>query len=101
MTAGHLERALARSAARAGATLSVDSHRAVAWHSATFSGDRHELTLRAAADPALDAWTAGFAQLDLGMHGHLLADLRVAARERHGSHIVLRVEGLTVACAPR
>ena len=98
MTAAQFERALARSAARAGATLAVEHHRATAWHSATFSGDRHELTLEATPGAALDAWTAALPALDLALPGHLLADLRLTARERCGDRTTLRIEGLTVAC---
>ena len=98
MSALQFERALARSAARAGAALAIASHRATAWHSATFSGDRHELTLHATPGAALDAWSDALPALDLGLPGHLLADLRITARERHGDRTTLHFDGLTVAC---
>ncbi|WP_058756142.1 hypothetical protein [Sphingomonas endophytica] len=97
MVGDTFERAVTRSAARAGTTVAVESHHAVAWFSATFSGDRHELVLSAPAGEVLDDWTAGLPALDLGVPGHLLADLRIAARERRGDRVRLRIEGLTVA----
>lgn len=99
MSAVRLERAITRSAAQAGTALVVESHRAVAWHSATFSGDRHELVVSAAPGVSLERWTERLGTLDLGVPGHLLADLRVAARERRGDIVRLRIEGLTVLTA--
>ena len=99
MSASRFERALARSAAQAGAALAVESHRAVAWHSATFSGARHEVTVSATPGAPLDGWAARLPTLELGLPGQLLADLRIAGRERHGDVVRLRIEGLTVAVA--
>jgi hypothetical protein len=98
VSAIRFERAVARSAAAAGASLAIESHHATAWHSATFSGDRHELVVNAAPGAALEAWTADLAALDLTLPGQLLADLRVAARERRGGRVTLRIVGVTVAC---
>ncbi len=98
MTAAQFERALARSAANAGAALAVESHRATAWHSATFSGDRHELIVSGSPAATLATWSADLPALDLRLPGHLLADLRVAALDRRGDRVTLRIEGLTVAC---
>ncbi|KQN92770.1 hypothetical protein ASE95_08930 [Sphingomonas sp. Leaf231] len=98
MSASRFERAVTRSAARAGAPVAVERHTATGWHSATFSGDRHELVVSAAPGAPLDRWTDGLAALDLGIPGQLLADLRVATRERSGDRVTLHLEGLTVAC---
>jgi hypothetical protein len=98
VTAARFERAVARSAADRGATLAIESHHATAWHSATFAGDRHELVVHAAPGAALEAWAADLGALDLALPGRLLADLRVAARERRGDRVTLRLVGVTVAC---
>lgn len=98
MSAVRFERAVARSAADAGASLAIESHHATAWHSATFSGDRHELVVNATPGAALEAWTADLAALDLPLPGHLLADLRVASRQSSGGRVTLRIVGVTVAC---
>lgn len=96
MSVTRFARALARSASRAGTTLAVESHRVTAWHSATFSGDRHELEVCARTDAHLDDWTAALPALDLSLPGQLLADLRVVAHHRHGDTARLRIAALTV-----
>lgn len=98
MTGPRFERAVARDAARAGVLLATEHHCAVAWHSATFSGARHELVVSAAADEALDGWLARLATFDPALPGQIVADLHVAAREPFGDRVMLRLEGVTVAC---
>ena len=97
MSAGRLQRALAHSAARAGATVAIERHRAVAWHSATFTGDRHELMLAGRSDPRLDAWLDSLDADALALPGHVLAELRVVARAREAGATHARLEGVTVA----
>jgi hypothetical protein len=96
MSAGRLQRALARSAARAGATMAVERHRAVAWHSATFTGDRHDVELTGRSDPRLDAWLDSLDADALALPGHVLAELRVVALARDARSTRVRLEGLTV-----
>lgn len=96
MTA-RLERALARSAAAAGTPLAVERHDVVAWHSATFAGDRHRLVASAASGERLDRWLARLDTLDLAVPGHVVADLKVAACEHLGDVTRFRIDGLTVA----
>ena len=57
MTRG-LERALTRSAALAGAELAIERHRMTPWHSATFSGARHDILASAMSGDRLDQWLA-------------------------------------------
>lgn len=96
MTA-RLERALARSAATAGAPLAVERHDMVEWHSATFAGDRHRLYASAASGERLDQWLARLDTLDLALPGHVVADLTLGACERVGDTTRFRIDGLTVA----
>ncbi len=91
------DRALARSAALAGASLSVERHRRAAWHSATFAGERHELVASAPSGESLDRWLEQVTTQDLAMPGHLLAELKLARCDRTGAVTHLRIEGLTVA----
>lgn len=91
------ERAVVRSAGQAGVTLSVERHRAVAWHSATFSGDRHELVVGATAEGGVADWAARLPTMELVIPSYLLADLRVPLCERIGDIMRVRIEGLTVA----
>ena len=89
MTRG-LERALTRSAALAGAELAIERHRMTPWHSATFSGARHDILASAMSGDRLDQW------LDLPLRGGLLTDIRVAAWERAGAMTRLRIESVTL-----
>ena len=98
MSAARFERAVARAAARGGVLLAVEHHREIAWHSATFSGARHQLIASAADDASLDAWLATLDRTDLGLPGQMLADLHVAVREPYGERVMLRLEGVTVTC---
>ena len=98
MSAARFERAVSRAAARGGVLLAVEHHREVAWHSATFSGARHQLIASATDVDTLDAWLATINRLELGLPGQMLADLHVAAREPYGERVMLRLEGVTVTC---
>lgn len=98
MTGPRFARAVARDAARADVSLAIEHHCAVAWHSATFSGARHELVVSATADDALDGWLARLPSFDPTIPGQIVADLHVAARVPYGDRVMLRLEGVTVAC---
>ncbi|MBB6504359.1 hypothetical protein F4693_001329 [Sphingomonas endophytica] len=98
MIARRFERALLRDAVRAGVPLVVEHGRAVAWHSATFSGARHELVVSAATGSTLDAWLTQLPTRDVTIPGQIVADLRVATHARYGERVMLRIEGVTVAC---
>lgn len=96
MSAARLERALARSARAAGATIEVERHDTRAWHSATFAGDRHVLEARGASGARLDAWLARVEALDLAVPGHMLAGLAVEACAREAGVTRFRLSGVTV-----
>lgn len=98
MSTARFARGVARAAARGGVSLTVEHHREVAWQSATFSGARHHLIVHAVDDASLDAWLATIDRVELGLPGQMLADLRVAVREPYGDRVMLRLEGVTVAC---
>lgn len=99
MTCAPLERRLVQCAALADTPITVEDHRTIAWHSATFAGDRHDLLVGATRGAALDAWLDGLPAIDLPLPRHLLAELRVTARECDGDRVRVRITGLTVALA--
>lgn len=96
MNALRLERALARSAALAGTALEVESHRTVAWHSATFSGDHHEVVASGRSGERLEQWLGRVAGLELSLPGGLVADLSLAGYERSGDLTRFTIRGVTV-----
>lgn len=87
-----LERALC--AAETGIT--ITRHHATEWHSATFSGMRHEISGEAATSAALDRWLEGLAEAELPVAGHLVADIAVAEVSRDPLRTRFRLEALTV-----
>lgn len=96
MIADRLERALARSAERAGAPLHVETHRVTAWHSATFSGDRHELVASAASGDRLERWLSDLGDLDVQLPGTLIAELTIAGYERAAETTRFTINGVTL-----
>lgn len=91
-----LERALLKSATEAGAAIVVAHHRAIEWHSATFSGLRHEIAGEAAIGAATERWLEELAEADLPLFGHLVADIAVVAIERSATCVGFALEALTV-----
>ena len=91
-----LERALVKSAYEAGAAIVVAHHRATEWHSATFSGLRHEIAGEAATGHAAERWLEELAEADLPIAGHLVADIAVAAIDRGATCLNFTLEALTV-----
>ena len=76
------------------------------WASATFSGCRHELTLRLEGPTAAaeaDAFLHGLEERDLPMRDHILADIALVAETRRpgerGLDILLQLEALTIEAA--
>ncbi len=92
-----LERRLIAAAQAAGTGIAITESRATEWHSATFSGMRHEIMAEAPPCPRLDRWLAELAEADLPVAGHLVADIAVAAIERDAARTRFRLEALTVA----
>lgn len=93
------ERALCASASRAGAPITVASHAASEWRSATFNGARHVLEASGPRGDALDRWLAALEEADLSVPGHMVAELRVGARDGTGTSAYFRLEGVMVALA--
>lgn len=93
------ERALCASAKRAGAPIMIASHAAREWRSATFNGQRHVVEASGARGDALDAWLSALAEAELSVPGHMVAELRIGARDHAGANARFRLEGVTVALA--
>lgn len=91
-----LGRALAASAARAGAKIELGQGAAKPWHSATFTGARHAFAAQAPADHPLGQWLATIGDTDLPLSGHLVADVAITAREERAGLLHFRIEALTV-----
>ena len=91
-----LERALRDAAERAGCPVTVPASHATGWASATFTGERHMLTLAGKANPALDAWLDALPEAEWKLCGQLVADLCVMARHRTGDDLHAEIEVLTV-----
>jgi hypothetical protein len=91
-----LERALREAAERAGCPITVPESRATGWASATFTGERHMLTLAGTAGPAFDAWLDALPEAEWKLCGQLVADLCVVTRHRADGELHADVEVLTV-----
>lgn len=94
-----LARAIERSARAAGLPFEIDSHQSSAWHSITFSGERHRIAGRAMAGRAFDEWAASLDGRAIHLSGALVADLTVSDCERADGIARFRIEGVTVAMA--
>ena len=97
--AERFERALCASATRAGVPITIASHAAHEWRSATFNGARHVVEASGARGDALDAWLATLEQAELRVPGHVVAELRIGARDVADGGARFRLEGVTVALA--
>jgi hypothetical protein len=94
--ATQLERALVTKAQDAGCPIVIVSADWTRWASATFTGARHMLTLRAAAGPMLDQWLAGLSEAEFALRQILVADLGVTQVTRNGAVATIALEALTV-----
>jgi len=78
----------------------VERIRSRSWASITFTGARHELTLRLdgeGADEAADRFCAGVETAEFDLRRHILADIALVGREAAADGGVrLRIEALTV-----
>jgi hypothetical protein len=88
-------------AAFSGRPATVEELSSRGWASITFTGARHELTLRlegGGADAAADGFLAGLTEREFALRGHILADIALLADERRdgGELVRLRLEALTV-----
>lgn len=91
-----LERALLAESVRLGCGATLVESTLERWSSATFTGARHRLTLRAPRSDVLDAWIVGLPDADFALRGHLVADLSVTCVHRHDGQVSATLEALTV-----
>ena len=69
------------------------------WASVTFSGARHELTLRLegeGAESIAESFLAGLDDAEFALGGHIMADIALAWQERRPGCVRLGLEALTV-----
>jgi hypothetical protein len=69
------------------------------WASITFTGARHEVTIRLDgpdAEAAADRFLHGLDATEFRLRGHILADIALVARERTEEGVRLEMEALTV-----
>lgn len=91
-----LRRALAGSAHRAGAGVTILRSDAVRWASATFTGARHQIELTAQAGDPVERWVSELPEAELAMAGHMVADLKIVAMHQAGLDLTVTLEVLTV-----
>ena len=91
-----LVRALEANARHAGCPVRMTACDWTRWASATFTGARHSLTLKAVAGPALDCWLVGLSEAEFALRNYLLADLTVTRMAREGELVMVALEALTV-----
>ena len=69
------------------------------WASATFTGERHRLTLTLTgpeAEVAADCFLNGLSERDFPMRGHILIDIACVGDTRGADEVRLILEALTV-----
>lgn len=92
-----LGRALMRSAQATGCEITLLIEQSRPWHSATFTGARHEFTFNAVAGGALDAWLVQLPSADVPVPGHLVADIVASSAAWSGGTTTVLINVLTVA----
>jgi hypothetical protein len=100
--AAGLLRALLARAGKLRDRILLTEFRSIEWQSLTFVGERHLIALRLAGPNAretLSRLTAGLADAELTIQGHVVADIALAGRPHHDEDgtITLELEALTVA----
>lgn len=79
----------------------VSNCRSVDWQSLTFTGERHEISLRIAppeAQPAVALLRDGLADAEFGLRGHVVADLLIVAeRVEPDGAMLVDLEALTLS----
>lgn len=91
-----LERALIAAAAAEACVLLIVEARWVPWASVTFNGARHRLTVQLDESLVAKAWLVALPGLELGISGHLVADLHVATFAATDGVLCATIEALTV-----
>ena len=95
---GALLRALAPTLGPCG-RVSVEEVRSRSWASITFSGARHDLSLRIegeGAEAAAERFLGTLDAAEFPLDGHVLADISLVSQERRPGCVRLRLEALTV-----
>ncbi|WNO53295.1 hypothetical protein [Stakelama saccharophila] len=91
-----LQRSLLRSAQGKGLSVGIMVADETQWASATFTGARHTIWLRAPDDESVESWLAALPDAELPVRGHLVADLVLIGRRSCAGEIVAGIEALTV-----
>ena len=94
-----LGRAVASLFADQGAGVLVEEVASRPWASATFSGDRHALSLRLTgrnAHGAADAVLPDLDEREFTLPGHVVVDIALRGAERDGDDVRLVLEALTI-----
>lgn len=91
-----LDRALVQAARAAGCDIEIERADWTRWASATFTGARHVIGLRAAGSAALDAWLSGIGEHEFALPRHVVADIVVTSAYREGDVTRVQIEALTV-----
>ena len=80
--------------------ISIGRFHSVDWQSLTFTGERHEISLRLAGPdpaPALAQLRDGLAEAEWQLEGHLVADILIVGEKASSDgSIVVDIEALTL-----
>ena len=81
------------------AGFAVEEVRSRSWASVTFSGARHELSIRLdgeGAEAAAASFLGGLEAAEFDLRGHVLADIALVSEEQRPGSVRIRLEALTV-----
>lgn len=91
-----LARAIEAQAARQGGAVTAEPMTASRWASITFSGARHRLRLRVPSSRWAEQWLEALPESEVGLSGHLVADLSVDIVRRDAGRIEAEIAVLTL-----
>ena len=94
--AAALRRALVAAFASDRIIADIAAVRSTPWASVTFTGVRHELSMRLSG-PRADELITGLSERELDLPGHILIDIAATEVGRGGDNRSVKVEALTVA----
>jgi hypothetical protein len=83
----------------ADASFRCEDHAVRPWASITFTGARHRLRFRLEGQGAhqeADRFIDGLADREFALHGHIVADIRLVAREDGQNGVGIEIEVLTI-----
>lgn len=96
-----LASAILRSTCHAGFHAIIEAQEGTDWQTATFTGTRQTLTIRAPQSAALDKWLAALPAADIQVEGHLIADIVADSARPDCESKVFCLRVLTVEDTPR